>query len=87
MAVPSEGMKASDMPPAATSEAGRTSIQKVPVGRISDMMPRPSPSTARPVTIIGFAPNRCIARGASTIMPSMIRVVIGSSAAPEGKAL
>jgi hypothetical protein len=39
------------------------------------------------VTIIVFGPNRAIARGARAIMPIMMRTVIGSSAAPPGKAL
>jgi hypothetical protein len=36
MAVPRDGMNASDIPSAATREAGRTSTQKFPSGRMKE---------------------------------------------------
>ena len=87
MAVPSDGMNASDIPRAATSDAGSTSTQKFPPARIRDSPAMPTASTARPVTVIALGLNRAIARGASTIMPIMMRTVMGSSAAPLGKAV
>ncbi len=87
IAVPNDGMKASDMPSAATRDAGSTSTQKEPSGRTNDSQPIPAASTRSPVTIITFGPNRPMAVGASAIMPIMIRTVIGKRAAPLGKAL
>ncbi len=84
--MPRLGMNARDMPTAATSEAGRTSTQNEPLSRTSDSPTRPNVSTPIATTRVCCGPNRAITRGATTIMPSMIRTVIGSKAAPEGNA-
>ena len=47
----------------------------------------PTARISSPVTVITLGPNRPMARGASTIIPTMIRTVMGSRAAPDGKAL
>lgn len=51
-------MNASDMPSAATSDAGSTSIQKLPSGRMNDSHAMPIARIASPVTVIALGPNR-----------------------------
>ncbi len=86
IAVWSKGMNARDMPSAASSEAGRTSAQKVPSARMNESQYRPPASRARPVTVIALAPKRAMSLGARATIPTMMSSVIGTSAAPEGNA-
>ncbi len=86
MAVPSEGMKASDIPAAAISEAGSTSAAKLPSARISESATMPAARVSIPATIGVLTPKRAITRGATTTIRNMIVSVIGSSAAPPSNA-
>jgi hypothetical protein len=82
IAVPRDGMNASDIPTAAISEAGSTSAAKLPSARTSDSPAIPVARIIMPATIGGFGPKREITRGATKTMSAMIVTVIGSSAAP-----
>ena len=81
-------MKASDMPSAATREAGSTSTAKVPSGRMKRQPDQAGGEHGQaghdhaPSARSGRSP-----RGARAIMPIMMSTVIGSSAAPLGNAL
>ena len=90
MAVPSVGMNASDMPSAATRDAGSTSTAydpPAPAGSTMASHAIPTASSPMPVTVEAFGPIVASTRGASTTMPTMMSAVIGSSAAPLGNAV
>ena len=52
MAVPSNGMNASGMPLAATSDAASTSTPKLPPGRTSDIAAMPAARISSPPTAV-----------------------------------
>lgn len=86
IAVPRDGMKASAMPTAATSEGPRTSTAKSPFGEANDSQTKPPARMNNPATVGGLKPNRAITRGATPTISTMIVMVIGSSAAPPANA-
>ena len=86
MAVPREGMNASDMPSAAISEAGRTSTQKF--RRADERQPdHAGGQHGQAGDDHRLRPEPGDRAGAMVIIPIMISDVIGSSAAPLGKAV
>src|SRR6478609_4766582 len=90
IAVPSVGMNASDIPSAATRDAGSTSTAYDPPaddGSTNESHPIPAASSASPDTVAAFGPTAASTRGARTTIPIMINAVIGSNAAPEGNAV
>src|SRR3954447_16816669 len=90
IAVPSVGMNASDIPSAATSDAGRTSTAYDPPADGASMNEShaiPTANSTRPDTVAAFGPTAASTRGARTTMPSMMSAVIGSNAAPDGNAV
>jgi hypothetical protein len=79
----SAGIYASDIPPAATKEAGSTCVAKLPlVEGVATNISIATASRPRPATKVRFTPRRRITLEDTPIIRTIIAAVIGKRASP-----